>query len=102
MNATTERRGAFGEVLEEIMRSRGMEPTPENILALGKRSGLDGKAFLARAMGDRSADAGGPELIGLDVELALTERELRETAFAYAYEKRIPPDLLDETTLVEL
>ena len=90
---TTEARGAFGEVLAELMRSRGIEPTPENIRALGERSGLDADVLLANARGDRSDDLLGG-LSGLDRELALTELEKGEIAFAYAYEEHIPPDLL--------
>ena len=87
---TEQRRDAFGEVLEETMRSRGIEATPENIRALATRSGLDPEGFLACAMGDRTAHAGGPGLIGLDVELALTRGEMDELGWAYAYGTRPP------------
>ena len=83
-------RDAFGEVLEETMRSRGIEPTPENIRELGRRSGLDAEGFLACAMGDRTANAGGPGLAGLDEELALTQGERDELGWAYAYRTRPP------------
>ena len=90
MTTMTEIRGAFGEVLEETMRSRGIEPTRENIRELGRRSGLDEEGFLAAAMGDRSAEAGEPGLTGLEVEMALTEREMRALGWAYAYGTQPP------------
>ena len=90
LTTMTEIRGAFGEVLEETIRSRGIEPTRENIRELGRRSGLDEEGFLAAAMGDRSAEAGGRGLTGLEVEMALTEREMRALGWAYAYGTRPP------------
>ena len=79
----TRRPGAFGEVMERVMRKRGLEPNPANVRDLAARSGLDGDKLL-RSMIAESAEDLGP-LNGLDRELGLSEDEKIELARAYAY-----------------
>jgi hypothetical protein len=81
---------AFGRVLGEFMEARGLEPTPEEIVALGERSGLDGKELLrdvTRGKGARPGRRGRQHLTGLADELGLTEDQMIRLAVAYVFEE---------------
>jgi hypothetical protein len=80
---TTRTPGAFGEVLEELMRAHGLEPDSENIRRLADASGLDGDGLLRSMVADRSEDLG--YLDGFADELVLTEAEKTVLAVAYTF-----------------
>ena len=80
---------AFGRVLSRAMAARGMATGPEEVGALGERSGLDGEALLALTQSD-SAPAVGP-LNGLAGELGLSGEEKMDVAFAYLYGRERGP-----------
>jgi hypothetical protein len=80
---TTRTPGAFGEVLEELMRSRGLEPVPENIRHLAETSGLDPDRLLRSMLADDVEDLG--PLDGLADELSLSGEEKLLLAVAYTY-----------------
>jgi hypothetical protein len=85
---TTETRSVFGEVLAELMEARGIPATEEEIVALGERSGLDGKRLLrdtTEVRGRRRRQ----NLTGLADELGLTEPEKARLAVAYVFEDEI-------------
>jgi hypothetical protein len=75
----------FGEVLGELMRSRGIPEEPESFAELAEKSGLDLPTFRARIGGDVDADL--VDLWGLAQELGLSRQEMRLLARAYTYEK---------------
>jgi len=77
---------AFGRVLGWVMEARGMATGPEQIRALGERSGFDGDAFLALATSEDAPDVG--PLSGLDREMRRRDMGLSEServALAEAY-----------------
>ncbi len=90
MNTQT-RATVFGEVLGELMRSRGIPEEPEQIVELAEKSGLDPTALLARMSGEAD-DAG--DLDGLAEELTLSRGEMRLLAKAYTYEEGRPGDVV--------
>jgi hypothetical protein len=73
----------FGEVLAELMLSRGIEPTPEEIIGLAERAGLDGSLVLAYAAGQSTEDIG--PFPGIAEELRLSLREKVALAMAYTF-----------------
>jgi hypothetical protein len=92
-NMTTQRTrnpGAFGEVLEELMRARDLEPYPENVRRLAARSGLDGTILLRSMIAEEAEDLG--PLTGLDTELDLSYEEMRVLALAYVYSEGTAAD----------
>lgn len=64
-NATMETRGAFGETLEALMRSRGMGPGPDEIRDLATAAGLDPEKMLAAVMDDSATADLEPDFSGL-------------------------------------
>ena len=81
---TTERTrnpGAFGEVLEALMRERDLEPDPENIRRLAARSGLDADGLLRSMVAEESEDLG--DFSGLGDEMGLSHGEKSVLALAY-------------------
>jgi hypothetical protein len=84
---TTETPTVFGEVLAELMEARGLSVTDEEIVALGNRSGLDGKELLRNVKrgipGRRHQDLG-----ALADELGLSESEKMRLAMAFTLEGR--------------
>lgn len=62
---TTETQTVFDEVLAEFMERRGLEATPEQIVALGERSGLDGEGLLYDVRSDLGDRQGRQRLTGL-------------------------------------
>ncbi len=76
----------FGEVLAELLETRGLEATPFKVGKLAEDAGLDGWKVLDR-MADASANYGG-SLDGLVTALALSRWEMRELAHAFAFEQR--------------
>lgn len=82
-SATTRTPGAFGEVLEELMRARNLEPDPANIRWLADASGLDGDALLRNTIADDAEDLG--YLDRLADELALSHEEMGVLALAYTF-----------------
>jgi hypothetical protein len=85
---TTETRTVFGRVLGEFMEARELEATPEEIVALGERSGLDGTELLRDVTEVRSRRRR-QNLTGLADELGLTEPEKARLAVAYTFEDEI-------------
>lgn len=83
MTLTTRNPGAFGEVLGELMRVRGLEPTPENVRDLAERAGFDPDA-LEQSM--EAVEDLGP-LTGLDHALSLDVPQMKVLATAYTFEK---------------
>lgn len=80
---TTCGRSPFGDVLERLMRRRGLEPGPANVRELAARSGLDGDGLLRRMAGTSTEDLG--LLRALARELDLSEAEKTELAVAYTF-----------------
>jgi hypothetical protein len=77
---------AFGRVLGEFMERRELEATPEQIVALGERSGLDGEELLYDVrcdLGDRRCRQ---RLMGLAEVLRLSDPEKERLAMAYTFE----------------
>ena len=91
---TMETRGAFGVVLEDLMRSRGLATDEEAIRALGQLAGLNPEALLSRV---RASGAEEAEDLGylddLAQQLALTLEERRALAYAYSFERLIGEDV---------
>jgi hypothetical protein len=79
---------AFGRVLREFMEARDLEATPEEIAALGERSGLSGKELL-RDTTEVSGRRRRQNLTALADELGLTEPEKARLAVAYVFEDEI-------------
>jgi hypothetical protein len=79
----------FGRVLGEFMARRGLEATPAQIVALGERSGRDGKRLLRDVQRGIPGRRGGQNLAGVADELGLTERERVRLAMAYTFEDDI-------------
>jgi hypothetical protein len=77
----------FGEVLAELMEARGLDATPEEIVALGDRSGLDGKELLRDASRGIHRRRARQRLTGLADELGLSEHEMIRLAVAYVFEE---------------
>jgi len=90
---TTERArnpGAFGEVLEELMRARDLEPYPANVRSLAARSGLDADWLLLSMIAEQPEDLG--PLCGLADEMALSREEMGVLALAHAYSEGTAAD----------
>ena len=85
---TTETQTVFGEVLGEFMERCGLEPTPAQIVALGERSGLDGKELLRDVTRSTGRRAARQPFTGLADELGLSEPEKARLAVAYTFDKR--------------
>jgi hypothetical protein len=83
----TETQTVFGAVLAEYMEQRGLDTTPEEIVALGERAGLDGEELLRDASRGIPGRRARQHLTGLADELALTEHEMIRLAVAYVFEK---------------
>jgi hypothetical protein len=84
--STAQTRTVFGEVLAELMESRGIEATEENVAALADKAGADAFRLKLRMRGEYMDVVGG--LAGLADELSLDERERTVLALAYAMEER--------------
>ena len=80
----TARPEAFGGVMEEVMRARGIEATPERVREIAEQSGLDAEDFLA-AMEDYRKPGYMASLKRLADVLSLTEREKTMVAKAYTF-----------------
>jgi len=81
----------FGRVLGEFMEARGFEPTPAQIIALGERSGLDGRELLRgaqRPIGTSPRPRRRQNLGPLASHLGLSEEEMMRIAMAYTFEQR--------------
>jgi hypothetical protein len=87
-NMPTETQTVFGEVLAELMEERGISVTPEEIVTLGGRAGLDGKELLRDVTRGIPGRRARQHLTGLADELGLTEREKVQLAIAYTLERR--------------
>jgi hypothetical protein len=91
MTETTETRGAFGEVLAELMRQKGIKPSPENVREIAERSDLDASAVL------RSMDAESAEDLGylndLADELGLSRAEMMVLALSYTFSRGSAEDV---------
>jgi hypothetical protein len=79
---TTNLRGAFGETLEALMRSRGIEPGPDEVRDLARRAGMEPDRLLACVLDDKE-QAG--YLDGLARELSLDAEEMMILADAYTW-----------------
>jgi hypothetical protein len=84
---TTETQTVFGEVVAEFMERRGLEATPEQIVALGERSGLDGDELLYDVRNDLGDRRGRQRLAGLAEVLRLSDPEKERLALAYVFER---------------
>ena len=80
------RNTAFGEVLAELLKKRGMPVTPFRVSKLAEEAGLDGGKVLNRMVREDAEDPG--PLNRLAAILGLSEAEKMELAYAYAFEKR--------------
>lgn len=83
----TEPKTVFAEVLAELMRDKGVDPTPEAMRQLAERSGLDWAAFEARLA---SGSVAHPDNLGLLAdELVLGENERDRLAHAFTFGRRL-------------
>jgi hypothetical protein len=82
------RQTTFGEVVAELLESRGLEASPFAVGKLAEDCGLDGWKVLGR-MAD-PANRGPRDLGSLANALDLSEAERDELAFAFAFERRPP------------
>ena len=89
------RQTVFGQVLAELIESRGLEVSPFAVGQLAEQSGLDGWKVLGR-MTDAGAEDPG-DLGGLADALGLGESERLELAFSYAFERRLEETLAENT-----
>lgn len=94
MQAVDVKGTVFGEVLSELMESRGIEATAEAVAALAERSGIDPNKLLARAAEGKDFGSLNTRLID---ELALEEGEVGRLSWAFAYERRPPAEAFGET-----
>jgi hypothetical protein len=78
---------AFGRVLGEFMQRSGLAVTPEEVVALGDRSGLDGDELLHDVLSDLAHRHGWQTLKGLDDELRLSDPDKARLAIAYTFEQ---------------
>ncbi len=85
-NMTTEVRSIFGEVLTELLASRGIPATEERIGELAATSGLDPDDFVARVRGELVEHVGHLKELAVALRLSVTERVVLATA--YSYERR--------------
>ena len=85
---TTETRTVFGEVLAELMESRGIEATEENIAEVAVAGGLDPERVVAE-FSERTDDYIGP-FTRVAENLELSSEEMLDLAWAYAMERRRP------------
>ena len=89
------RQTVFGQVLAELIESRGLEVTPFKVGKIAEQSGLDGWKVLGR-MADAGAEDPG-DLGGLADVLGLSESERLELAYAYSFEQRLEETLAENT-----
>jgi hypothetical protein len=91
---THEDYGPFGEVLAELMRTRGMEPSPETVRTLALDAHID-PDLLYREMHVKTLEepSGMCGCHDLDIALALTEAEKGVLARAYTFLKESAEDL---------
>lgn len=87
---TTRTPGAFGEVLGELMRARGLEPDPAGVRGLAERSGLDPDGLLRNMVTEDAEDLG--RLDQLADELALSHEEKGVLGVAYTFGKGTAED----------
>jgi hypothetical protein len=80
------RNTVFGQVLTELLESRGLEVSPFAVGKLGEENGVDGWRLINRMAGADEADAG--YLDGLADALGLSVSEKIQLAFAYSFERR--------------
>lgn len=80
------RNTVFGEVLEDLLRERGITATPFGVGKMAEDAGLDGWKVINR-MVDPDAEYAGP-LDGLAASLDLSEPEKEGLAHAFAFERR--------------
>lgn len=91
--------GAFGEVLEELMRAQDLEPDPQNIRRLAARSGLDADGLLLSMIAEKPEPLG--SLRGLADEMALSREEMDVLATAYAWNRGTAADARATTRMRE-
>jgi hypothetical protein len=84
---STEVRSVFGEVLAELMASRGIPATEEKIGELAAASGLDPETFVWRVRGELVEHVGHLEELAVVLGLSVTEGFV----LAYAFEERSLP-----------
>ena len=85
---TTETKSVFGEVLAELMESRGIPATEENIEELAVAGGLDPERVLARVSEDTDEHVGHFDRVVENLELS--SEEMLDLAWACAMERRRP------------
>jgi hypothetical protein len=79
-------RSVFGEVLAELLESRGIPATEENIRELAIAGGLDPDLVLARVSGETDEHVGAFTRVAKNLELSMDE--MLELAWAYTLGER--------------